>query len=70
LDTSFSFISYIALMEEFSILILGIKITEPLGTLTDLFVTDTCLFAFIKFKKLNRKYYDLKKMLKLSLLIR
>lgn len=41
-------------MEEYSIIIYGIRITEPLGTLTDLGVTAMCLYAFIKLKKLNR----------------
>jgi len=41
-------------MEEYSILIYGIKITEPLGTLTDLMVTGICLFAFFRLRREKR----------------
>lgn len=50
-------------MEEYHIFIYGIKITEPLGTLTDLLVTAVCLFAFFKLRQLKRndlafKYFN------------
>jgi hypothetical protein len=50
-------------MEGYSIVIYGIRITEPLGTLTDLMVTGMCLWAFLKLLKLKRtdlafKYFN------------
>jgi hypothetical protein len=41
-------------MQDYSIIIFGIKVAEPYGTLTDLLVTGMCLFAFFNLIKQKR----------------
>lgn len=55
--------TYGEIMDDYSILIWGVRITEPLGTLTDLMVTGMCLYAFVKLMRLKRsdlafKYFN------------